>query len=73
MRHEAGESAVKSDKDVVQAGLLVEALAAKRRQDDLADTLQEAAGRGPAWRDRLKQGATRLADGPREIVQAALA
>lgn len=72
MRHEAGESAVKSDKDIVQAGLLVEALAAKRRSDDLIDVLEEAASRGPAWRHRLDTGAARLGDEARKIVQAIL-
>lgn len=72
MRHEAGESAVKSDKDIVQAGLLVEALAAKRRSDDLIAVLEEAVSRGPAWRHRLEIGAARLGDEARKIVQAIL-
>lgn len=72
MRRETGESAEKSDKDIVQAGLLVEALATKRRLDDLVAVLEEAASRGPAWRQRLEKGAARLADEPRKIVQTIL-
>ena len=70
MRKDTGESAVKSDKDIIQAGLLIEALVAKRRQDDLAAALHEAAARGSAWQERLRQGAVRLAEESREIVQA---
>lgn len=69
LRHEAGESAVKSDKDIVQADLLVEALVDKRRLDDLVAVLEEAASRGPAWRQRLATGAARLSDGSLKIVQ----
>lgn len=72
MRKDTGESAVKSDKDVVQAGLLVEALAAKRRKDDLADALSEASSRAPAWRERLGKAATRLVAEPRQIIQSIL-
>ncbi len=72
MRKDSGESAVKSDKDIIQAGLLVEALVAKRRQDDLIAALNEAAARGPAWQERLSQGAARLGNESREIIQTLL-
>jgi hypothetical protein len=69
MRRDTGESAVKSDKDLVQAGILVEALVAKRRQDDLANALREAVERGSGWKDRLKTATARLAEAPKAIVQ----
>lgn len=72
LRHDSGESAVKSDKDVLQAGLIVEALLAKRRLEELADALRDAAGRGPAWQERLGKAATRLSDAPKETVQSIL-
>jgi hypothetical protein len=72
MRRDTGDSAVKSDKDLVQAGILVEALVAKRRLDDLASALHEAAERGPGWKDRLKAATARLSDAPRAIVQPIL-
>ena len=72
MRRDTGESAVKADKDLIQAGILIEALAAKRRLDDLTSALQEASGRGSGWKDRLKMATARLADAPRAILQPIL-
>lgn len=72
LRHESGESAVKSDKDVLQAGLIIEALVAKRRVEELTDALLEAAGRGASWRARLVKAVTRLTEAPRETVQTIL-
>jgi hypothetical protein len=68
LRKDSGESAVKADKDIVQSGLLIEALIQKRRHEDLADVLREAATRGAAWKDRLQRSAGRLDDGPRTLV-----
>ncbi len=68
LRQTTGESAVKADKDIVQSGILIEALILKRRHDDLADVLREAVQRGAAWKDRLKRSAKRLDDGPRAFV-----
>lgn len=72
LRRNMGESAIKSDKDIVQSGLLIEALILKRRQEELSDVLLEAAGRGAAWKDRLKLAATRLQDTPRAFVASVL-
>jgi hypothetical protein len=72
MRRDSGESAVKADKDIIQAGILIEALVAKRRLDDLASAFLEAAERGQGWKDRLRTAAVRLADAPRAIVQPIL-
>ncbi|MDZ4759449.1 MAG: GSU2403 family nucleotidyltransferase fold protein [Alphaproteobacteria bacterium] len=72
MRRDTRESAVKSDKDLVQAGLLIEALVAKRRRDDLADALREAAERGASWKDKLTAAVARLPDAPRAIMRSIL-
>ncbi len=68
LRKTSGESAVKADKDLVQSGILIEALILKKRHEDLADALREAVQRGAAWKDRLKRSALRLDDGAREFV-----
>jgi hypothetical protein len=72
MRRDSGESAVKSDKDLVQAGILIETLAAKHRLDDLTSALREAAMRGSGWTDRLNTATARLPEAPRRIVQPIL-
>jgi hypothetical protein len=69
MRRDTGESAVKAHKDLVQAGLLVEALVAKRRQDDLASAVLEAIRRSAGWKDRLRTAVPRLAEAPKAILQ----
>lgn len=46
----------KRDKDIVQSGLLIEALAMTRRQSDLASALAEAWERGKAWQHALRVG-----------------
>jgi hypothetical protein len=58
----------KRDKDVMQAGLLVEALAMKRRHMDLAEVWIEAWRRGPAWREGLIAGRAIMEPGQREIL-----
>ena len=72
LRRDTGESAVKADKDLIQAGILIEALVAKQRLDDLTNAIREAAARGPRWKERLKTAVTRLADAPRAIAQPIL-
>lgn len=64
MRHSAGESAAKADKDVAQAATLIEAFSVKRRLDDFNEVLREAKKRGAGWRERLQTSASRL---PEEI------
>ncbi|MER8699454.1 MULTISPECIES: GSU2403 family nucleotidyltransferase fold protein [unclassified Mesorhizobium] len=46
----------KREKDVHQAALLVEALEATRRQDDLAIAFSEAWDRGKHWREAIQKG-----------------
>lgn len=60
MRKDTGESAAKADKDVVQSGMLIDALLLKRRGADLRDALFEAVERGSAWRKRLETASERL-------------
>jgi len=68
----SGESAVKADKDLVQSGILIEALILKGRHDDLADVLREAVQRGAAWKDRLKRSAARLDEAPWAFVTSVI-
>ena len=60
LRKDTGESAAKADKDIVQSGVLIDALFAKRREEDLMNALYEAVDRGPTWRRRIETGAKRL-------------
>jgi hypothetical protein len=69
MRRDTGESAVKADKDVYQAGILIEALSTKRRQEDLAAAWREAWDRGEGWRTRLTAAVARLGDEPKSIIE----
>lgn len=70
MRRDTGESAVKADKDLFQAGILIEALSIKRRGDDLAAAWREAWDRGEGWRTRLTSAVARLGDEPKSIIEA---
>ncbi len=55
-------SALKRDKDIMQAGTLVEALLQTKRSPDLAMAYIEAWERGPAWEEAIKIGAAMLPD-----------
>ncbi|WP_029010345.1 nucleotidyltransferase family protein [Azospirillum halopraeferens] len=55
----------KADKDVAQAGLLIEAMAS-RHHHDLSDAWIEAWSRGPKWREALADGLSRLPDAQRD-------
>jgi hypothetical protein len=70
MRKAEGPSAVKADKDIVQAGLLIDALVAKRREDDLAASLTEAAARGASWRQALLKASARLDERQQDFVRS---
>ncbi|RUX67058.1 hypothetical protein EOA25_41860, partial [Mesorhizobium sp. M2A.F.Ca.ET.040.01.1.1] len=70
-RRERG-AAAKREKDLHQAGLLVEALDTTRRQDDLALAFAEAWERGDAWRDALRKGLSLLKPDRHEMVQSIL-
>ena len=72
MRKATGTSAVKADKDVIQAGLLIEALISKRLEDDLSSALEEAITRGESWRRNIQKASTRLSGEPLEFVQSQL-
>lgn len=72
LRKETGESAAKADKDVSQAGILIDALIQKRQEDDVISAIQEAATRGPSWLAKLKKAAQRLPDPQREFVESVL-
>jgi hypothetical protein len=60
----------KARKDIVQAGELIQALAAISQHDVLRDALEEACGRGPAWREGIAGGTSRLTPAARDIVEA---
>jgi hypothetical protein len=70
MRRDTGESAVKADKDLFQAGILIAALSIKRRRDELAAAWREAWDRGEGWRTRLMTAIARLGEEPRSIIEA---
>lgn len=56
-RRADGGSAIKRDKDVMQAELLFEALLETRRASDLALVYNEAWGRGEGWQEGIRTGA----------------
>ena len=62
----------KRDKDILQAGILVEALALKRRQMDLTAAWVEAWRRGPAWREGLVAGRALMSSEHRGLLAAAI-
>ena len=70
MRKATGTSAVKAEKDVTQAGLLIEALISKRREDDLASAFDEAIARGESWRRNIQKASNRLTGEALEFVQS---
>jgi hypothetical protein len=53
---------VKADKDLLQAGLLFEALIETRHGDELADAWAEAWDRGDSWKEGMTNGLLRLPD-----------
>ena len=54
----------KAPKDAMQAGVLIETLAVKRRLD-LAEAFVDAWKVGPKWRERLEGGLERITDDAR--------
>jgi hypothetical protein len=62
---------VKSAKDILQAGVLVEALQ-KRRPLELADAWQVAWDSGPQWKKKLESGRERLPEAPRAALDDVL-
>ncbi|MDX8520707.1 nucleotidyltransferase family protein [Mesorhizobium dulcispinae] len=65
-------AAAKREKDLHQAGLLVEALDVTRRRNDLAHAFAEAWERGDAWREALRKGLQLLQPDRREMVDLIL-
>ena len=55
----------KARKDVVQASEIIEALAASGQSDALRAALSEAQERGPAWREGIRVGASRMSEAAR--------
>ena len=62
----------KREKDIRQAGILIEALAMKRHALDLASAWVEAWQRGPAWREGLVGGRAALEPDHRNQLQRAI-
>ncbi|MER8911176.1 GSU2403 family nucleotidyltransferase fold protein [Mesorhizobium sp. M0854] len=62
----------KREKDVHQAALLVEALEATRRQDDLAIAFSEAWDRGKHWREAIQKGLGLIPQKQRGDVEATI-
>jgi hypothetical protein len=50
----------KARKDLGQSDQLIEALAATGRRDQLHETVAEARGRGPAWREAIESSLSRM-------------
>ncbi|MBD9375696.1 hypothetical protein IB238_24135 [Rhizobium sp. ARZ01] len=54
------DSVLKRDKDIMQAGILTEAMLETRQSADLASAYIEAWERGPAWQEAIRAGAAML-------------
>lgn len=63
---------LKQEKDIAQAGSIVEAMALTRRMDDLEEAFEEAWERGPGWRDALLQGVGRLSSDTAKILRGVI-
>jgi hypothetical protein len=61
----------KAGKDIMQAGTLIAALAAKRPLE-LAEAWQTAWGIGPRWKEKLESGRARLSDTSRGALDGAV-
>ncbi|PRD45710.1 hypothetical protein C5748_00670 [Phyllobacterium phragmitis] len=62
----------KREKDIRQAGLIIEAMAQTRRQSDVALAYTEAWQRGPAWREAIAIGLSYLSKEAKVIFDKAL-
>lgn len=71
-RNADARNAAKARKDVLQTGLLIEALALNSMQSDLGFVWMEAWERGPRWRENLSLGSKQLASEHRELLRAAV-
>jgi hypothetical protein len=61
----------KAGKDIMQAGALISALAAKRPLE-LAEAWQAAWDVGPRWREKLESGRARLPEAPRAALDSTI-
>ncbi|MBZ9894403.1 MULTISPECIES: GSU2403 family nucleotidyltransferase fold protein [unclassified Mesorhizobium] len=68
-RQSDANGVAKREKDVYQASLLIEALEATRRQDDLATAFAEAWGRGQHWREAMLKGLSLMPPKKRQEVE----
>jgi hypothetical protein len=62
----------KANKDLMQAGLLIETMVADRRGDDVGTAWMEAWERGPNWQRHLIEGAQRLDPQPNNSLNLAI-
>lgn len=62
----------KRDKDILQSGLLFDALAIKRQQDVLAEVFLEAWNRGSRWRQSITTGMNQLHVSGRDAMERVL-
>jgi len=72
-RRDDPNGVAKSDKDVRQAVALFEAMISTHRHVDLAVAFTEAWNRGPAWREALRHGLSRIAPRDRKEIETGLA
>ncbi|HSK40588.1 MAG TPA: GSU2403 family nucleotidyltransferase fold protein, partial [Arenibaculum sp.] len=70
-RRNVPDGRLKADKDLAQAGILIEAMA-PRHHHDLAETWIEAWERGPKWREALAGSLSRMQDDRREMLADAV-
>ncbi len=66
------DSVLKRDKDVMQAGILAEAMLETRRSADLAIAYSEAWERGSAWQDAIRSGVATLSDENKSFLRQCL-
>ena len=65
-----GPGAIKAAKDIMQADILIKALAQGRRHDEILEVWEEALGRGEGWRSRLLKGRARLDNDVQSLLPA---
>lgn len=68
MRRESGDNLAKINKDIFQAGQLVEVFFFLRRQEELTRVYEEACQRGSSWQQKLQQGIAMLSNDQRELM-----
>jgi hypothetical protein len=72
LHSDAGGNAAKTDKDIAQAGALIEAFVLKRRGEELREAYAEAVQRGAAWQKKLESGRRQLPIHQQELLQSVL-